>query len=301
MANLVLLVLCFGLGVLARRSKTLPEDSHRVVNTWVMFVSLPAMVFRSIHTVTLEPTLFVAALVLWLVFLVPLAVAIFHARRGDARGPLGAVTLCAGLSNTAFVGYPLLEALGGRETLGPAAVIDQLGAFVPLFLLAIPFATVLGGGEPSFPKLLRRMVLAPGLVALGLAFALRGAVLPEFVMVVVNRLADVLSPLALAAIGWQLDLSSLKGHERRFTWGLTWKLVLAPLLVLGVVWLWRGHFGLVERVLVAQAAMAPMVSSGVVAAEHRLAPSLAATMIAVGVPLSFVTVPLWWWLTGQLG
>jgi predicted permease len=36
------------------------------------------------------------------------------------------------------------------------------------------------------------------------------------------------------------------------------------------------------------------------AADHRLAPGLAAALIAVGVPLSLVTVPVWWHVMGLL-
>jgi predicted permease len=116
------------------------------------------------------------------------------------------------------------------------------------------------------------------------------------VTVVINRLADLLSPLALASIGWQLDLSALAGNGKRVAAGLTWKLLVAPAMVLGLLLAWRGQLGLTERVVVAQAAMAPMVTAGVVAADNRLSGGLASALIAVGVPLSFVTVPLWWHL-----
>ncbi len=294
MANLVLLIVCFFVGVVARRSGTLPDDSHRAVNAWVMFVSLPALVFRSIHGVTLDGLLLGASATLWLVFLVPATVAFLLVRRGGSKEQLGAVSLCAGLGNTAFVGLPLIEAVAGKEALGPAAVVDQLGSFLALFFFAIPFATLLGGRKVSFGQSLLKLARSPALVALGLALVLRDVTVPASVGAVIGRLADMLSPLALASIGWQLDLSALAGNGKRIAVGLTWKLVLAPAMVLGILLLWRGQLGFVERVVVAQAAMAPMVTAGVVAADNKLAPGLAAAMIAVGVPLSLLTVSLWW-------
>jgi len=297
-ANLVLLVVCFFLGVIAKRSGALPSDSHRAVNAWLMLVSLPALVFKSIHGAVLEPVLLGGAALVWLGFAVPAVVAWRLVQRGAERGPAGAVALCAGLPNTAFVGFPLLEALGGKEALGPAAVIDQLGAFLALFLMAIPFATALGGGEVSLGRSLARLVRAPAMVALMLALALRGVEVPEWANLLTTRLGDMLSPLALASVGWQLDLKALEGNGRRVALGLSWKLVFAPLVALGVILVWRGSVGPLERIIIAQTAMAPMVASGVVAAEHRLSPSLASAMIAAGVPLSLLTVPLWWWLLG---
>ncbi len=146
----------------------------------------------------------------------------------------------------------------------------------------------------SFGQSVKKLVRSPAMVALVLALVLRDVVVPDSVGTVLGRLADMLSPLALASIGWQLDLSALAGNGKRIVVGLTWKLVLAPAMVLGLMLLWHGHLGLVERVVVAQAAMAPMVTAGVVAADNRLAPGLAAALIAVGVPLSLITVPLWW-------
>lgn len=308
MANLVLLLLCFFVGVFARRSKVLPDDSHRAVNAWVMFVSLPALVFRSIHGVKLDGPMLLSAASLWLVFLIPAAVTLLMLRssRAESREHLGALALCAGLSNTAFVGLPLIEAIAGKEALGPAAVVDQLGSFLALFLFAMPFAAHLspsprergeGRGEGHF---LLRLLKTPAMIALVLAVVLRDVVVPQPVGEVLNRLADMLSPLALASIGWALDLSALPGNGRRIAVGLSWKLLLAPAMVLGLMLLFPGPLGLTEKVVVAQAAMAPMVTAGVVAADNKLAPGLAAAMIAVGVPLSLVTVPLWWHVMGFL-
>lgn len=297
MSALVLLVLCFAAGAIARRSRTLPEDSHRAVNAWVMLISLPALAFRSIHAAPLAPALFASAAALWLVFLVPAALVWLMIRRGASR-ELGAVALCGGLSNTAFVGLPLIEALGGKAALGPAAVADQLGTFLALFLFAIPWATAVGGGALSLGATLKKLLRAPAIAALVVALALHDVAVPAAVATVIDRLADMLSPLALASVGWQLDVSAIRGNGRRIAAGLGWKLVLAPAMVAGILWLARGGIGPTERVVVAQAAMAPMVTAGVVAADHKLAPALASALIAVGVPLSLLTVTAWWHLLG---
>lgn len=295
MSNLVLLVLCFSAGFIARRTGTLPADSHRAINAWVMLVSLPALVFRSIHGARVDAVMLVASSSLWLVFLVPAGFAWLRLRKKPQhRETYGALALTAGLCNTAFVGLPLLEALGGKEALGPAAVVDQLGAFFALYFLAMPFAASLAGHKTTFAQWVRKLAKSPSLIALALAFLLQGVAVPAPVETVLTRLADMMSPLALASVGWQLDLSALAGNGKRIALGLAWKLVLAPAMVLGLLLLVRGELGLTERVVVAQAAMAPMVTAGVVASDNRLSPGLAAAMIAVGVPLCLVTVPLWW-------
>jgi malate permease and related proteins len=294
-ASLLILMVCFSLGVAGRRLPALPDTAPRVLNTWVLYVSLPALVLKVVHGVAFEAGLVVAAACLWLCFSVAAALGVVAFRRGWAtREVAGAAVLCAGLGNTAFVGLPLLEAYGGPSTTAPAAVVDQLGSFFAFSLLAVPFATVMGGHSLRPLAVLRRVALFPPFVALLVALLSRGWAYPQPLTDVLDRLASMLTPLALASVGYQLDVTSFRGTGRLLVVGLGYKLVVAPLLTLGLLWALRPQFGLVERIGVAQAAMAPMVTAGVLAAEHRFSGQVASAMIAVGVPLSFLTVWLWW-------
>ncbi len=53
-----------------------------------------------------------------------------------------------------------------------------------------------------------------------------------------------------------------------------------------------GVGGLVLTVGVLQAAMAPMVSAAILADEYELEPTLANTVLGVGIVLSLITIPL---------
>ena len=61
-------------------------------------------------------------------------------RLGFPPGTVAALVLTGGLSNTAFVGLPLIEGLMGREALRVAVVVDQLGSFMVLGTVATLFA-----------------------------------------------------------------------------------------------------------------------------------------------------------------
>jgi predicted permease len=299
MANLLLLVGCFVFGMIARTRSIFPAETPKVLNTWVLYVSLPALVLRSVHRVHIDVNLVSGAAALWLVFAFAAGAAILAVRSGRLPPQVaGAMALCSGLGNTAFVGLPLIEVLGGPETGGPASVIDQLGSFFAFSLLGIPFAFKLGGEGLPLLRVIRRIAGFPPFIAFVLAVALSPWSFPQPVDAVLARLADMLSPLALVSVGSQADFSVFRGHGRHIALGLVYKLGLAPAFVFCVLLLTRDHFGLVERVVIAQSAMAPMITAGVLASEHKLAPQLASGLIALGVPLSFVTVPAWWALSG---
>lgn len=305
MTNLILLFVCFALGALARRLTTrsvgpfagLPPDAHRIVNVWIMNVSLPALVLRAVHGVVLEPALFIGAGMLWIEFILAAALALLAIRlKRVTVGVGGALALAGGLGNTAFVGLPLIEALGGHDAMAKASVIDQLGSFAVLAILAIPFAVALSGGKIAPLAVARRLVTFPSFIALVVAIGLRPVAFPPAVDQVLSRLADMLSPLALASVGWQTRLSSLRGYGRHIAIGLAYRLVLGPGLAFALLRA-LGPIGLVERVTIAEAGMAPMVTASILAAEHDLEPDLASGLVAVGVILSLITVPAWWMLT----
>ncbi len=296
MSVLWLLVGCFVLGVLARAFSGLPADSHRVINAWVIWVSLPALVIKLVHVVPLERALIWSVLAMWLVFALPAGVAVLWARRDPVRrnATAGALALCVGLGNTAFVGYPLLSMLGGPSAVGIGAVADQLGTFVMVSLGAVPLGTYLSGRDVSLRTLLWRLFTFPSMVALVVALATRGIAFAPALDEVLSRLSDMVTPLALASVGWQFEPSALRGNGRLVALGLSLKLMAAPVMVLGFLRLVQSGGGEIERVTVAQAAMAPMVSAGVLASELNLDARLASALIAVGTLLSLGTVPVWW-------
>lgn len=305
MTNLVLLLVCFALGLGARSVKALPRDGFRVLNTWVLFVSLPALVLKAVHAVELRGELFVGAATLWLVFGGSAALALLAIRRRWASVPVaGALALAAGLGNTAFVGLPVIEALSGPAhavaTVQLATMIDQLGSFGALSFLAVPLAISLGGGSLTARAVVARVVKFPPFLALILALVTRAWAFPAVVEAVLARLADMMSPLALASVGWQLNVSALRGQGGRLAVGLGYKMVLAPALVLAMLWAVHPSLTPVERVTIVQAAMPPMVTSAVLAADNQLDAELASGLIALGLFVGVVTVPLWWFLSGAL-
>jgi predicted permease len=114
--------------------------------------------------------------------------------------------------------------------------------------------------------------------------------------VVLGRLGDLLTPLALFSVGFQLRLSGVKGRVGALALGLGYKLVLCPLAISLLLWALPGISPLTFEVSVLQAGMAPMVTAAILAADHELDPQLSALMVGLGIPLSFATVPVALWL-----
>jgi malate permease and related proteins len=50
------------------------------------------------------------------------------------------------------------------------------------------------------------------------------------------------------------------------------------------------------QVTIFEVAMAPQIGGAIVAMEHKLDPPLITLMVGIGIPLSFITLPLWWYV-----
>lgn len=114
------------------------------------------------------------------------------------------------------------------------------------------------------------------------------------------RVGDTLAPLALLSIGLHLRFDALRAHARLLGLGLSYKLMVCPAVVVGLLWLLDAESGTIPAVSVIEAAMPPMIGAGVVAAQAKLDAPLVSTMIGIGTPLGLSTAAAWHWLFGAL-
>ncbi|MDR3415284.1 MAG: AEC family transporter [Nevskia sp.] len=293
MSALLLLVLCLALGVLASRYARPPAGLAQHLNWWVLNIALPALVLDLIPRVRLDPHLWFLVATQWLLFVFAwLLFGLLGPRLGWSRGRVGALILVAGLGNTSFMGYPMIEALRGQEGLALAVIADQVGCFVALAVGGVAVTAVYAGRTLMPAEVLRRILLFPAFLALlgGLLVGALGG-WPDAAHKALERIGSSLTPLALFSVGLQFRLHLGRSQLGALGLGLGWKMFAAPALcyLLGVA---TGVSGLVLVVGVLQAAMAPMISAAILADQYRLEPPLANTVLGAGILLSLLTVPL---------
>ena len=298
MTGALLVLVWLLVGVLARKSGRMPARSPEIATRIVIDLALPALTLVTLHSLTLRSDRWVELAVAvgtpWIVFGVTWLALSFAGLSREVRACL---LLTAGLANTSFVGFPLVEALWGREGLARAIWVDQ-GQFLVLSTLGVLAASAgRGDKRPSAAELVRRLLVFPPFIAFVLALLLRPVTPPAVIPWVLEKLALLVVPLALFAVGWQLRFEprELAQHARPLLLGLTLRLAVAPLVIYLLVQRAFGSTDLGGDVVVAEAAMAPMITGALLAMEHGLAPRLASAMVGLGVPLSLVTVPLWAW------
>ncbi|OSM04409.1 putative Auxin Efflux Carrier [Magnetofaba australis IT-1] len=190
------------------------------------------------------------------------------------------------------MGFPLVEAWFGPEPVVYAMIYDQLGTF-PLLASygAIILATYAHGERPGPLGIAKRILVFPPFVALLAGLALHGVVWPEAISGLLERVGNSLMPVVMLAVGLQLEPRLSRDLWAPMGLGLGLKLLAAPLLF-GLVGAAMGLAGIGFEVSVFEAGMGSMITAGALAASAGLAPRLAAAMVGVSIPLSFVTLPL---------
>jgi len=293
MSALLLLVACLVLGALVARIAHPPATLPQGLNWWVINVALSALVLHLIPTLRFDWEFWFLVAAMWFVFFGAWAVFATLGRLLHwSRARIGALTLVCGLGNTAFIGFPMIEALHGREGVKLALVADQPGTFLALAIGGTIVAALYSGKSASAADVTRKVLRFPPLISLviaGIAALLGGW--PQPVDAIFDRLGATLVPIALFSVGLQFRLQFQRDQVAALLLALGWKLLLAPLLI----WLAGLAFGISSAILtiaVLQAAMAPMISAAILADQNDLEPPLANSVLGIGIVLSLLTVPL---------
>lgn len=302
MTNLGMLVACLVAGVLLRRSGRAPDNAHLAINAVIVHLALPAVTLRTLHDFQFDREHLMPVLMPWALFaLGALLFYVLGRALALSRAQVGALTLVGGLGNTSFVGLPMIETLHGRDGLGLGLLIDQLGSYLALSTLGVAAAAWYAAGpRVGGREMLRRIATFPPVIALVVALALRPLPFPPALDGALARIGDTLAPLALLSVGLQLRLDAVHENLRALVLGLGYKLVLAPALVVGVLWAMGADPTMTSRVSVIEAAMPPMIGAAIVAAQANLAPRLVSLMVGIGVPLGLATATAWTWVYGQV-
>lgn len=296
MSNLILLFVCLIIGIVLKKSKIIPDNFHTSLNAFVINISLSAFSLYYISKIELNSSVIYPVLVVWIGIF---AAILFFAGLGKIFGwkssLIGALIMCAGFGNTSFVGIPLIQAMYGEEGLKTVMLVDQPG-FVALSTVGILVANFYSGSKDSMLKHLSKILKFPPFIAFVIALLLNifSIEIPKDFDEVLMKLGATTVPLALVSVGSQMQWKKIEKKEGFHLFiGLLFKLVLLPLIIL-VIYKYIFHqSGDVIDICILEAAMAPMITAAIIASAHDLEPKFCNLMVAVGIPLSILTVGIW--------
>ena len=205
----------------------------------------------------------------------------------------------AGFGNVSFLGIPIIQALYGEAGIETVIMIDQPGGFVALTTLGVLIANIYSDKHSiSVAGILKDILKFPPFIAftIGLVLKVANISMPDDITTILKSLSALVVPLALISVGMQLKLD-LKSTYWKYIWiGLGFKLLLFPAVIFVLYFILFQQCGQAIEITLIEAAMAPMITAGIIAASYDLKPLFCSMILSVGIFASFITIPFWYWV-----
>ena len=303
MYNIILIFVCLLLGLLLQKVKWLPANTYKRLNYFVIYFCLSSLALFYIPKVELDVKLLYPIAVTWISFTVSwLFFSFLGSKYGWSRKLTGCLIMTAGFSNTSFLGFPIIQALYGEEGLKMAILVDQPGTFVVLSTLGVFVATLYSNGSSNGVQIAKKIIFFPPFIAFLLACFMNLFQIDfhQYIQFGLQKLGSVMTPLAMLSVGLQLQFDRRSKHFEFLGLGLLYKLILTPALIYLLYVVILDQHSQMIQVSVMEAAMAPMISSSIIAASYGLKPRLCSMMIGFGIPLSFITLIFWYFVANTI-
>jgi predicted permease len=294
MKSLLILLIFLSLGFSLQRflSTSLQTKISNILNRFVIYISLPAMVLVYLNNITFDTKLLIPVATAWLLFFGISILLYLYAKKAKwSNQKLIALLMLCSFTNSSFMGIPFTKAFFGDSGIKYAIMYDQLGSFLILAIFGVLILSIDGSNRLSIKSTIIKVVTFPSFVALIFALLFQDIEYPQFISTLLKLLSSMLAPAALVSIGLNLVIKIPKDEIRLTIGVLMLKLLITPLVLLAIFKA-ISIDNLAVDVSIFESAMAPMVTSSMLAIMADIMPRFIATTLGYGIVLSFVTLPI---------
>ena len=293
MENFVLIILAIAIGYGINRLNIFSKDAPTILNQFVIYISLPAMILLQIPKLTFSMDTLIPIIVAWMVMFFSAILVLLVAKVFSfSKEITGSLMLVAILGNTSFMGIPIVNAYMGESAIPYVLVYDQLGTFIALAIYGTFIASYYSSKNQITFKIITLKVLTfPPFISLVAALFLMGVEFNPILSKVLASFSSTIVPMALVAVGLQLQFKLPKEDLKPFSIALVIKLIIAPIfaIIICKIFSWDNEVSVVS---IMESAMAPMITAGAIASMAGLAPRLSSAIVGYGILISFITTAI---------
>lgn len=277
-------------GLFLKQLDFLESSDSKVLNKIVVNIALPALIFINLSTAKINGDVIILPVTaISLVALTALIAYLYSRLKSYSKKTTWTIILASSMMNTAFIGYPVITGVLGKEGF-IASIFYDMAIAVMFVAYAMILVGVFGGDK--------RLVIRDGLsfmplwaCVFGLLFNIFNIQLGYVLSTSLDYLGQATIPLIMLSLGLTLDLSSIKSKLSDTTFILLLRLVLAPVLVM-LVYKFLNVYSLVYNVAVLDSAMPIAMNCMVLSINYDLDSQLMASVIFLSTILCVVTLTL---------
>ncbi len=285
------LFILIGIGFACGKLKFLNKAGVKCINDIVIYIVNPCLIvsaFQRKFEVALLHNFLLALLGALLAHLICLfiALAVFRKQEDGKRKVLRFATI---FSNCGFMGIPLLSALLGADGVFYGA------AYLVVFNLTIWSygQYIMAKGSEGFET--KKIILNPGVIAvlIGLIFFFTSTDLPDIVMIPVDYMASLNTPVPMLIIGYTLSRFKpsdlLGGIDELKVYVI--RLIVGPVLLLAILYA-MGMRGIVLTAVTVSASAPTAALTTMFAIKFKCDEELSARIVSTSTLLSIITMTL---------
>ncbi|QQR98031.1 MAG: AEC family transporter [Sphingobacteriales bacterium] len=294
-----ILIALFIFGVASQLIPQLPNDLYKKINKFIIFIPLPAITLYNIPKLDISKAVLLPILSAWITFFGAILFFMLIAKKANlTKATIACLILSCGLGNTSFVGFPILTQLYDASAIQYAIFVDQPGSFLIMSTLGVLVANYASTGNINIKIIFKKLFSFPPFICFIIALFLSKNTIPSNIDVYLKAIGSLMIPLAMLSLGMQFKLNFKTIPWKKFLIGVSYKLVIAPLVIyiLYIFILQQDTFA--NRISVIECAMPPMITSSIIASEHGLDEDLAAVLPTLGILCSLPTLLVWKFILG---
>ena len=273
--------------------KIIFQDNSKQLVDFIIYFSLPAIVFSKIYPLSLDTK------ILWLILMF-MGIIFFNLFLSYTIGKmmrLSRVTLAtfmimATFGNTSFIGFSYIDAFYGQDYIVYGVIYDIFGSFLLLVSVGMIIITWGSGRKNSVLNISKSIFLFPPMIIFFITIFAKNFEVPKFIIYTSQNLGSTLVPIAMIAIGMKLELKHIFSRLHIVTVAVVLKMLIVPIIIL---FTFKYFYGVDEtwvKVTIIEVAMPPMTMAAVLAIKGGLDEKIAINSLVLGVIVSLFTITL---------
>lgn len=283
-------------GIFFRKKNYITDEQNNGVTSIVVNLTLPCLVIDAMqmefNAQVLSDSLhmFVMAMAVFLVS--GIAALLISSAMKFSRNKQYLTIFMMIFGNTGFIGIPVIKAVYGTDAVFYSAIVELINDLL-LFTIGVMLIQLSAGVKLKMDP---KQMLSPGFlgVLIGLLLFVLNIQLPAVLGDTIEVIGNATTPLTMFAIGVQL--AGMKFWEIAGDWKVyiiaAMKLLLVPLIALGIVKLWVGEFTLLEKVLVIGFAMPVASCSSIFSQQYKGETEFATKNVLISTVCSVIAIPI---------
>ncbi|WP_105615008.1 AEC family transporter [Vallitalea okinawensis] len=297
--QIIILFLLLILGYVIHRLKIIDANFIKKLSGFLLKVTLPALIIssmqlRDFNSELLEETLLLTGISI-VTYLIAIVLAMIIPRLLPIKqNELGLYQFILVFANVGFIGYPLVEAVLGKEAIFYAAIFNLPFNFL-VYTLGYYYMTK---NNEHVEKFNLKKCFNPGVIAVFIGFAL--FVLPIKLPYAINEAISIVggltTPLSMIIVGGLLIDIKLKDLFKDYMIYFVsfYRMIVFPLLIFGLMRLFFGDSLNIYLmgVPIIVSALPVAVNAAILAERYDQHPDLASKSIFISTLLSMITIPL---------